>query len=47
MNKEKNLKHRIRGWIPKEPIILSVQTSRTVSVFLIALMAVLIVPISY
>lgn len=47
MNKEKNLKHRFRGWIPKESIRLSAQTSRTLSIFLIALMAVLIVPIFY
>jgi len=37
----------LRGWIPKEPIRISAQTSRTLNVFLIALMAVLIVPITY
>ncbi len=41
------LKNRIRGWIPKEPIRLSAQTSRTLSVFLIVIIAVLIVPIFY
>ncbi|MCW4005305.1 MAG: hypothetical protein NWF04_01705 [Candidatus Bathyarchaeota archaeon] len=47
MNKEKSLKNRILGWIPKDSIRLSAQTSRTVSVFLIVLMAALIVPIFY
>ena len=47
MTLKKQLANRIRGWIPKEPIRISVQTSRTLSVFLIALMAVLIIPIFY
>ncbi len=38
---------KIRGWFPKEPIRISVQTSRTLSVFMIVVMAVLIVPIFY
>ena len=41
------LEKRIRGWIPKEPIRISVQTSRTLTVFMIVIMAVLIVPIFY
>ncbi len=41
------LKNRIRGWIPKEPIRLSAQTIRTLSVFLRVIIAVLIVPNFY
>jgi hypothetical protein len=41
------IKQRIRGWIPKESIKISVQTSRTLSIFMIVIMAVLIVPIFY
>ncbi len=47
MGMKKALQNRIRGWFPKEPIRISAQASRTISVFLIALMAVLIVPIFY
>jgi len=47
MSAQKSVEVRIRGWIPKEPIRICVQTSRTLSVFLIALMIVLIVPIFY
>jgi hypothetical protein len=47
MNVKKSRKDQIKGWIPKESIRISAQTSRTISVFLIALMAVLIVPIFY
>lgn len=47
MSNLKNLIYRIRGWIPKEPIRISAQTSRTLSAFLIALMAVLIIPVFY
>lgn len=36
-----------RGWLPKEAIRISVQTSRKLLVFMIALMAVLIIPIFY
>jgi hypothetical protein len=41
----KSITNKIRGWIPKEPI--SAQTIRTLNVFLIAFMAVLIIPIFY
>ena len=47
MNVKKNWKDQIRGWIPKEPFRISAQTSRTVNVFMILIMAVLIVPIFY
>lgn len=43
----KSLSDKIRGWVPKESIRISAQNSRTMSVFLIALMAALIVPIFY
>jgi hypothetical protein len=45
--KHKTIIGALRGWIPKESIRISAQTSRMLSVFLIALMAVLIVPIFY
>lgn len=47
MKAKQSLEKRIRGWLPKEPFRISAQTRRTVSVFLIVIMAVLIVPILY
>ncbi len=45
--KDKHLANRIRGWIPKDSIRISAQASRTLNVLLIAVMAVLIIPIFY
>ena len=47
MTTKKKFANLLRGWIPNEPIRISAQTSRTVSIFLIALMAILIIPIFY
>ena len=47
MASKKRFRNLFQGWLPKEPVRISVQTSRTLSIFLIALMAVLIVPIFY
>jgi hypothetical protein len=41
------IRNHIRGWLPKEPIKISAQTSKSLSLFLIALMAALIIPFFY
>ncbi len=43
----RSLQNRIRGWFPQESLRVNFQTSRKLTVFLIALMAVLIIPIFY
>ena len=47
MGLKKQLEKHINGWVPKEPIRISAQTSRTLTVFMIAFVAVLIIPIFY
>ena len=42
MNRKRNFKHRIRGWIPKDPVLVN----RTIIVFIVVL-AALIIPIYY
>ena len=48
LNLKEHLEKRIRGWLPKEPLLASFQAkSRILVVFMIVLLAVLIIPIYY
>ena len=43
MNVKKDLKNQVRGWFPKEPLLVS----RTIIVFMAVFLAALIIPIFY
>jgi hypothetical protein len=48
MNLKKYMENRIRGWLPKEPLLTSFQAkSRALILFMMIFLAILVVPLFF